>query len=41
MKDVIKEKEFDIRRERSKTVSKKSRFMVVIKQGLKVIVDEP
>lgn len=41
MKDVIKEKEFDVRRERSSSTNKKTRLTVVIKQGLKVIYDEP
>jgi hypothetical protein len=41
MKDVIKDKEFDERRERSGSVTTRTRLVVVIKQGFKVIWDEP
>ena len=41
MKDVIKSKEFDIRRERSDSVEKKKRVVYIVKQGFKLLWDEP
>jgi len=41
MKDVIKQKDFDVRRERSDSTTPKKRIALVIKQALKVIWDEP
>ena len=41
MKDVVNEKEFDISRERSGSTTGKARAWFVVKQGLKVIWEEP
>ena len=41
MRDVIHDKEFEIRREKSGSTDKRTRMVLVIKQGFKVIWAKP
>ena len=41
MKDVVKSKEFDMRRSRSNTQQANQRVSYIIKQGVKNMIEEP